>query len=373
MSSHWVFNGCDEAVKSQIKAYWVKKWPRLEKLLTHYRPEEREIRLTVYRHQQSPQRCWYEIRAVIHLSTGTLAAETNDKNPRVAVDRVADTLMMEIKRHNERVRHDSIYKRKNRRRADLSAAGPLLERDSELGRRGDFFRLLRPVLSFLADHASRELRILEIEGRLHRSEVTLTDVLDEVLLRAWQRLGDRPRKLPLKLWLTDLLHEVLDEAVKQDALPHESLEEEVNERLASEAPQVDEQDWWTTFYGGYDETLRLSDLIGEKDANLDWERLDAKEQTSRILGLMKGMPKLQRQAFLLHAAEDYDPFEIAMVQDRDETEVRADIERARETLKERLRAAASDKEIESSRQSPVTANSPQAGVLSRQERSWLTA
>jgi DNA-directed RNA polymerase specialized sigma24 family protein len=46
----------------------------------------------------------------------------------------------------------------------------------------------------------------------------------------------------------------------------------------------------------------------------------------------------QRQAFLLHALEDYRVAEIAMLQDRPEKEVRADIEAARHTLQERLRS-----------------------------------
>jgi len=98
-------------------------------------PDLQEIRLTVYRHPQNSQRAWYEARAVVHLPTGTLAAEATNKDPRAVLDRVAETLVKEIKRHKERVRHDYVFKRKARDRADLSAAGPLLERDAEIGRR----------------------------------------------------------------------------------------------------------------------------------------------------------------------------------------------------------------------------------------------
>jgi ribosome-associated translation inhibitor RaiA len=125
MSSHWVFSDCDEAVKTRLETYWSKKMPRLEKLLVHYRPDLREIRLTVYCHQQNPQRFWYEVRGVIHLPTGTLVAEGNDKEPEAAVDRVADTLAGEIKRHKEHVRKDYVFKRKSPDRGDISAAGPL--------------------------------------------------------------------------------------------------------------------------------------------------------------------------------------------------------------------------------------------------------
>ena len=83
MSSHWVFNGVAPAVEGQLEAYWAKKLPRLEKLLVRYPPDLREIRLTVSSHHPNPERSWYEVRGVIRLPTGTLAAEANDKDPKV--------------------------------------------------------------------------------------------------------------------------------------------------------------------------------------------------------------------------------------------------------------------------------------------------
>lgn len=113
MSFHWVFNKCPSATKSELETYWEKKWPRLEKLLAHYSPELQDIRLTVTCHEQGPQRLWYDIHAVIHLPTGTLAAKSHDKDPRVALDEVVDLFAAEIKRHKERVRKDFIFKRKS--------------------------------------------------------------------------------------------------------------------------------------------------------------------------------------------------------------------------------------------------------------------
>jgi ribosomal subunit interface protein len=87
------------AVEDHMEAYWAKKLPRLQKLLVPYHEDVQEIRLTVYCHQQSPGRYWYEARAVIQLPTGTLVAEAADKDFRAALDEVADTLAKEIKRH----------------------------------------------------------------------------------------------------------------------------------------------------------------------------------------------------------------------------------------------------------------------------------
>jgi RNA polymerase sigma factor (sigma-70 family) len=327
MKMHWVFNDCGEADKARMESYWEKKAPRLRRLLTSYGPDLQDLRLTVYHH---PQRSWYEVRAVLHLPTGTLVAEETDKDPRAVLDRVADTLIREVKRHKERVRRDQAYRRKTRRQEALSAAGPLLERDAEVGRREAFFALLRPMLRSLHDHARRELKILELEGALPRGLVTAADLVDEVLNQAWQRFGSRPRHRPLDLWLLDLLHETLGRWAKEP--PRVSLEERAEAR---DAVQVSEQEWWVQLLG-YEEPLTLGELIPGHEATEPWEELTAEEQRERLLSVLGTLPAGQRQAFLLHALEGYDLAEIAMLQDRPEEEVAADIEAARQALRPRL-------------------------------------
>jgi ribosome-associated translation inhibitor RaiA len=56
MSSHLAFNGVADAEKANLETYWARKLPRLQKLLVPYRPDLQDIGLTVYGHQQSPQR-----------------------------------------------------------------------------------------------------------------------------------------------------------------------------------------------------------------------------------------------------------------------------------------------------------------------------
>jgi DNA-directed RNA polymerase specialized sigma24 family protein len=51
------------------------------------------------------------------------------------------------------------------------------------------------------------------------------------------------------------------------------------------------------------------------------------------------LPKAQRRAFVLNVLEAYDVSEIAMLQNRPEREVQADVEAAHNELRERLRAS----------------------------------
>jgi DNA-directed RNA polymerase specialized sigma24 family protein len=189
----------------------------------------------------------------------------------------------------------------------------------------------------LYDHAWRELRILEINGILHPGEVAVADLLDEVVTRAWLQFADRSRRMSLDLWLVNLLHETLEEWTKQEPRLHRSLQQRAGEVLPEDVPQVDDQEWWVWLLGE-DETITVEDTIPSRDSTSAQQQLEANELKDRIHALVGGLPKLQRQAFVLNVFDAYEPFEIGIFQDRPEAEVRADIEAACNTLRERLRA-----------------------------------
>jgi DNA-directed RNA polymerase specialized sigma24 family protein len=199
-------------------------------------------------------------------------------------------------------------------------------------------RLLRPQLRYLRDYARRELRILELAEVLHPGEVNVADLMDEVLTLAWERFEKRPRHLPLYLWLLDLLNDVFERVITQEPRPHVSLEEKVDAGSLRKARSAEEEEWWAELLRGED-TFTLQDLIPNAEAAEPLQKLEAAEARDRLLSLLGELPTAQRQAFMLHVLEDYDTAELAMFQDRPESPVKAEIEAARETLRERLLAA----------------------------------
>ena len=261
---------------------------------------------------------------MVKLPTGTLAAEASDDDPQAVLDRIADKLVEEIRRHKDKARRDYVYKRKGRNRADLSAAGPRLQEHAEARNRDDFFRMLRPHLGFLRDYARREIRMLEQDGTLHRGELSVDDLLDQVMVLAYERFQDRPRRVPLDLWLADLV-ETPSSGGSSRSPGHtpRSPSEPTTSRHMSAA-------------GGRGPVVgRAARRRGDAPAGRSgpgpqgtepWTALEAEEQRDRLLAPdRQAAARDRRQAFILHALEGYATDEIAMLQDRSEDEVKADI------------------------------------------------
>ncbi|HZW31087.1 MAG TPA: sigma factor-like helix-turn-helix DNA-binding protein [Isosphaeraceae bacterium] len=328
---HWIFQDCDEPRRERARRAWAEGWPRLERWLTTFPREQRRLLLTV-RHDDRTARD--EVRAVLILPAGTLVAEESADDAAVALKRVARTLGEEIKRHKDRLRHEHLEQRKSRRREVLGAAGPLLQRDAELGRSQAFFELLRPLLGTLRDHARRELRIAELEGGLPTGQVTEDDLMDEVLLRAWRQFPHRPRWVALDLWLLGLLHQALGEW--GEGVPPAPAE--------STRRPGDEEEWFAPLFGE-EEPLGWEDLL-PADEDDPASRLEAEEERERALALLSQLPLVQRRAFALRVLEGYEADDIAKIQGRPESEVLADIEAARRVLlaglKERGEAAGNE-------------------------------
>ena len=326
MRVQWVFNNCEEHVTALLISTWDRKQPRLIGLLKTFQPDQARLRIAVH---QKPQPSTFEARGVLQLPTGTLVAEEIEHSPVAALNDIAGALVRELKRHKERLRREFVYRRKQRRREDLSAAGPLLERDAVLDRRQAFLDLLRPLLEPLHDHARRELRLLDMEGAFAPRSVSVDDLIHEVLALAWDRFSDRPQDRELDLWLIEVFHEVVGRrSADVPAI-----------RLGSDPCEVSRVNggWWEDDFLRDCESLALEELVLDEQAREPWEVLSGEEQKARLRELAARLPDAQRQAVLLRTMEGFGFSEIAMVQNRGEAEVADDFEAAVEALRAGMR------------------------------------
>ncbi len=330
MSEHMIFQNCSPWQKETIRSYWSQKLSRLERLLQHFPEDQRELRLAIKHNHDR-----FDVRAVLLLPTGTLVAEGSSHMDNDAIDTVVDMLTRELRRHRKLIRHDDSYRRKRHQHDLFRHAAVLLESNVSKPDRETFFEMLRPLMDRLSSHVHHELIVAQMQGRIKRRHMTVEDVRDEVVLRAWTQLGKKDPTEPLDVWLTRIVHEVLDEQipgrsevsieVETDSHPETDAAEVADNALLLEEPPV----------------VRLNDILPDDNAGEPWQELDLEDQMQWVLTQVSTLPHVQRRAFTLHLLDDWDPDEIAMIQGRSAAQVRADIQAVQQLLRSRF-----DSEIE---------------------------
>ena len=333
MAEHVIFQDCPSGIKRAIQDYWDQKRDRLARLLERFPGDQRHLRLAVERHLQ-PER--FEARAVLMLSTGALVAEQTSPTYQEALDLVADRLAEVIRRHKG-VLQRGAKGRRHRRQAALAETAPRLEPGAPSLDKESFFELLRPLLATLHDHAQHELVMAQLEGRLNLGELSVDDVFDDLITRAWDHRHRRPAHQPLDQWLVAMLHEIVDQQ-SAEAASVASLEEP----LASDDRRYEASSGWVAENDPFwdeDEELPTLEEVVPVNVSEPWQRMARREQHRWLLNQLRRLPRQQRRAFTLHVLEGWDESDVALLQHRPANEVRDDIETARNLLRIRLAAA----------------------------------
>ncbi len=316
--------------KRRAEEIWAKLSPRVRRVLRRFRDDTLRCHIRL---EEGKGR--WDARGVISLPRGTVVGKGRGETLEAVLDDLARSLFREARRYKERFHADAAVERKRRRVRQMEASTPDLGVSREEGDPETFFQVLRPVLASLSQHAEHELRIAELEGRITPGSCTTREILDEVMVRAWDRWSERPDDVPLERWLTGLLHETVD--ARSEGVEFASLEERVT--LPDEEPDWDaEADTW--FLDAGDQPL-LEDLIPDEGAPpYGWA--EAEDERDWILSNLASMPRPKRRAYLLFSIEGWEIEEIALLQGRSADEVRADVEDVRAELERRARAMAAE-------------------------------
>ncbi len=322
MQVHWAYIDCDKDEEEQLERCWEDRQLRVHARMDALEDGPAAVQLAAAREESPP----WAIQAALYLPGETVVVEHAGDDPGEAMDRVIDGLLAAADRREERPAKLTL------RREGLHGIVPLLERCLRAGRSDVFFAWLAPLVGTLAAHVRRELRIRELELRLNGGEADPADILDEVLLRAHDRFERRPAKLPLDLWLLQLADEVLDEWCHP--LSEASLDEPVEE--PAEEPRESRRDSWIEWVTAPD-TIELADLLPDVPSADRWDSLDLENKQVAMDRMLSRLPRIQRQALVLHTVHGFSTSEIADFQNRPETEVLYEINDARRALQEYFR------------------------------------
>lgn len=330
MRVQWVFNAeIPNRSKAALERWLERKQPRLDRLLSRYGADLKLLRLTVHRLARGGG---YQLRGVLELPTGTLVAEARGNTPGAGISSLLETLVGEVKKHKAKVRGDQSFRRKLRKRQDLSAAGPQLTEALAAGRRARFFELLRPALQSLFEHARHELRLAELEGSLPAGHYAPEDLVDEVLSQAWQQFDERPQRTPLDLWLLSLMRDRLKQWCAE---PRPIFLSEQAPQAAADHEEADE--WWAMLLAN-EGAPALEEVIADRPSPAEQLGEGEPALDGRVLSLVRRLAPRQRQMLLLHVLEGYRTAELAMLFDASEQQIRSELRAAQQALRQWLEA-----------------------------------
>jgi DNA-directed RNA polymerase specialized sigma24 family protein/ribosome-associated translation inhibitor RaiA len=322
MEIFWEYSGCDPDHEREIERCWERIQQELEANMGSLPDPPTELRIVIDHEDEAPEWC---IKAVLHVPGRSLAVRATANDVQAAIDDLLTGLSGEIDTLQD------LPVRVSRRMEGLESIVAFLESSHLRGRRDAFMSFITPVVASLASYAHRELQLREIEGAVAGAALSTPDVLDEVLVRAWQQFADRPGALSLDGWILRLVDEVLDSASEEG--PIESLDQE--QPVPSKEPLPSQRGYWEE-QATYPESIERHELLpGAPEADA-WDDADLEVKQENTARLLAGIPRQRRQALLLCAVHGFSEAEVADFQDRAKTDVRKDIDAATAQLTQQL-------------------------------------
>jgi len=320
MQLQWSFEGCANTTKEKCRAYWDKKQKRLERILSSISLGSKKLRIVVFNNRDKVKQ--FEARSLLNLPGRSLAVQFSHADLFAVLDGLSDKLVAAAKKFKERSSHVVRENRKQQVSEDLFAAESLLAWDVKAERKKSFFTILRPLLDYIERKARSELKIFELENILSPGQVDPGDLVDEVVLLAWERFSGRPKDLPLEFWLIRLLQEVLEKVEWE----HQFVSLDQSMPLV-EVDSTSTLDWFEEVLG-YQEELTLAEMIPDSAETEDWEQLDELGRNLHVYSVLQKLPSYQRQAYILHTIDEYSAEEISHIQNRSVQEVETDISKS---------------------------------------------
>ncbi len=194
----------------------------------------------------------------------------------------------------------------------------------------------------LARQVSRETAALEANQELPFGEIASQDIVDDAIRRARRHLAERPAEVPMQVWLYEQAREVLKKRREQvSARAGRSGAAGPQGKPAPPPP--------TPLYLTLDEE-RLMDLVvpapGAPSGETNGQRVagrrsmpagQRKQLRQALHEAVTRMPAAWRETIWLYYLDGFNLSQIAALQQREESEVREDLELAVSSLRDSLR------------------------------------
>ncbi len=257
----------------------------------------------------------YRVKLHLHVPPKKILVAKADGNDLITITHSAlEHIRHELRKHIDRIRHQELYKRKERRKRLHEQKARAAALQTETAAQADSMtEALRPRLERVI---RRELAYLRAQGDLPPDYPTVQDVLDEVMLTVKADWCDSDIDGSLYPRMLKAMHEILDhevdasrvygQALSLERTPEKDAEDQAEDMVGEEIGE-----FWQP-----DEALRLEDVIADseaRDPEQEREEIErAAEALPYLLELMRTLPIDWRRALLLHDVDGVTVEELAI-------------------------------------------------------------
>ena len=175
----------------------------------------------------------------------------------------------------------------------------------------EFFQQITPLLQPLQSYIKRRLRIAYLTLQVRTPVYTSGDILDEVLLRAYDNYGKKPETLTLEEWLYQIGNERLEKYFRKRTATEarlEGLEMLQQNELSTleEIPFTADADGEVWFLEDLDDSEYQPPAFAPPASQSDPEKqLERKEEVRRLLRAFSRVPEQERIVFELFVVEGF--------------------------------------------------------------------
>jgi len=325
--------GIHPHTKEAVENALTEMMPRLKRLLFQFRPEEKTLRA----HLATQKNNEFRLTLSVRMPGKNIMVEKTGQNLIPLVTEIKQSMLEQIKAQTSLIRKDRLRKKRTQSGEAIqeAVAPPMLTSAGDADQeelRDRFTARLKLVLQELYGHVTRLIRLAQLAGDLPPGYLKPSDVVDDVILRAYERVRSQPGEEISPAVLYRIAEVILAEEIRncQDSLNNVSMEAKPPERARSW--DVDDQREDTLEFYPPEEVLLYADIMPDVHVPDPVRVLGDEEQMRDISICLSQLAPEARSSFLLHRVEGFEIFEIALMQDRGEEEIARDIQQCEEHL-----------------------------------------
>ncbi len=299
------YKGFEKQDKKALKEKIIEKVTDLEKKLGSLADGDVSIRGTL---EKNAKHKLFRFGVTLHLPHKMIAADEEGENITEVISKTFSELDRQAQKHKSRLKKEYLWKRVSRRKKLKSKVldAQLVGNQPVMTRSESWFDSIKPHLDDLYHFAVHEITYLQAVGDLVADDMLPDELVDAVIVSAFERQNEKPENLETKAWLYQLAVDILEKEIEESRQRRKAI---------SLQTVIPDEDIDTNIYEFYqpDEVLKVEDLLGVSANIPEVEKSQAMAEQALAQPAMTNLPRNWRRAAMLHHALGFSTAEVASI------------------------------------------------------------